>query len=297
MRARWSGSGVGAARRPYWYRSVAFAAIIVAIFGLWAASAEATKTVTLTGTSPIDSSPLKATAIFEIGDVAAGDQKKLTITLINEAPDNSNNKDVPGNVLTALFFSLTSDPTLSPVPSPDGAVIPAGSMIVQADKCDVDGSNPCTSLTVPINVGGEWDYAQKSQLAADKQVLFPAGMNQGIASSGFDIFGSGTFNGPNLDDPNSVDGMNFGIISASDQFNPNGGAADEPFIKDRVVFMLTSGVALYENNIGIVRFQYGTSLSEPKLQVPEPGSFLIFGSTLASLASAAWVARRRRRRS
>jgi hypothetical protein len=58
-------------------------------------------------------------------------------------------------------------------------------------------------------VGGEWAYKAG--------IHGPHGQDYGISSTGLDIFGSsGRFPGPNLQGPNAVDGLQFGITSAGD---------------------------------------------------------------------------------
>ncbi len=79
------------------------------------------------------------------------------------------------NLLTAVFFNISGGPvTLTPV----SALLTAGSVVF-------NGSNGGG------NVGGEWAY--------NNSFAGPSGTNKGIGSAGFGIFGSGNFNGPDLD--------------------------------------------------------------------------------------------------
>ncbi len=224
-------------------------------------------TITFTGFGTgEDGAAIAAQAIF---DITGND---LTITLINIATSDNNNgnQDVSGNTLTGLFFDLTGSPTLTAV----SAFITAGS-IVQGSMCDI---GPCDGTTT--NVGGEFRFGTGA---------FPGGAGFGIASSGY-IGGAGNFGGPNLDDPNAVDGINFGIISNDPSFLPNGGLANDPLIRDRVVFKLTGVAGLDIDDISDVSFQYGTDLAEPRIpgtppdeDVPEPTALLLLGCALAGL--------------
>jgi hypothetical protein len=213
--------------------------------------------------------PVAAQASFTISG------NTLTVVLRNTSPAHAGaTQDVPGSTLTGVLFDLTGNPALLPV----SALIAPGS-IVQADKCDAAA---CTLSTT--DVGGEWGY---------EAGIFSHDADRAIASSGYLTTGLagnvGNFHngaaGPNLDNPASLDGINFGIISAAAGFDPNGGLNKDPLIRDSVVFTLTGVQGLSEADISHVSFQYGTSWSEANIggqpsctacglprddQVPEP---------------------------
>ena len=262
--------------------SLAFAAVTTA--------AQATPfTFTGSGVGP-GAVPVSAQAIFDITG------NTLTITLINNAPSNSG-QDVPGSTLSGLFWDFTGNPLLTPV----SATVASGSIVSAA-------CSPASCVGV-TNVGGEFGYQVTS---------FPGGADRGISSSGYVATGLpgniGNFNngsaGTNLDNPNSLNGINFGIISAAAGFNPNGGLVNDPLIQDRAVFVLTGVNGLTYADVSDVSFQYGTSLTElritgnctagclpppgPELipqivQVSEPALPLIFATGVL-----AWAATRRR---
>ena len=225
-----------------------------------------------TGPGPVS---VTASATFAISG------NNLTITLTNTSPSNSG-QDVPGSTLTGLFWDFTGNPTLTPV----SATIPTGSSIIQSGTCS-PGS--CAGVT---NVAGEFGYQATS---------LTGGADRGIASSGYLTTGLagniGNFNngaaGTNLDDPASLDGINFGIVSAALGFNPNPGEeSDSPLIQDAVVFVLSGVSGLSESDISHVSFQYGTALTElnvpgnprPPGELPEPGTITLLGIAALGLA-------------
>lgn len=205
----------------------------------------AADSITFTGSS----GTLAASATFEI----TGGQ--LVVTLANTSA-----ADVmtPSDVLTAVFFSLPSGVTLTPV----SALVASGSQVFFGPS---NGGN----------VGGEWAYA-----------------SQGASSAGFGIFGSGNFNGPNLQGPpnGAVDGLQYGLTSAGDNLSTGNAAVTggNALIQNSVVLTLAVTGSLAATDVSNVTFQYGTALTEPSFPgnptVPEPGTVLLLGSGLAGLS-------------
>lgn len=192
---------------------------------------------------------------------------------------------VPSDVITALFFNCSCG-TLSPV----SATLTSGSTVF----FDADGQ-PAGG-----NVGGEWAFGAG--------LTGPGTATMGISSAGFDLFGQANFNGPNLDGPTAVGGLNYGLLSTTDNTASGNSAVTGqfPYVKSSVTFVLSgyTGGTVTSNTFSNISFQYGTSLTEPNLGggsgggsgqtlVPEPTSMLLFGS---GLALTAYRTRRNKRR-
>ncbi|GJQ30105.1 MAG: hypothetical protein HBSAPP03_19890 [Phycisphaerae bacterium] len=192
-----------------------------------------------------DGAGRSATAEF---DVQGG---QLVVTLTNDA---SMDVLIPVHVLTCLFFEYSGGSlSLTPV----SAQLNAGSVVFF-------GSNGGG------NVGGEWAYVGGA--------VWPEGSGYGIGSAGLGVFGASNFNGPDLDPPGAVNGLNYGITTAGD--NPATGNAqvtgNVPLIKNSVVFRLSGLPGNFNlNNIHNVWFQYGTDFSEPR--TPAPGALALLG--------------------
>ncbi len=200
---------------------------------------------------------------------------------------NTTGKDATGPIdaVTAVFFDVMGNPDLAPV----SALLFGGSVayVTRGDGTDIAGPGG--------NVGGEWEYATGLGGA-------PGGVLQGIGSAGFSTlsggFGDANFNGPNLWGPRAgsagpgpVSGPQGGILSRfDDQFTYRPGHPTE-YVNDSVIFTL-SGLPTGFNlsDIYNVSIQFGSSLDEPTLSVPEPGTLGLLGLGLIGLA----MSRRRR---
>jgi hypothetical protein len=220
--------------------------------------------------------PVSASALVDFtGDL-------MTITLRNTSLAHSGT-DVPGSTLTGFFWKFKDG--VNPTLIPESATVATGSSILGV--CNV---LTCVGET---NVGGEFGFSYQA-------LGFPRGTNFGIASSGYLTSGLtgniGNFNGANLDDPESLDGINFGLISSAAGSNSNGGLEAVPVIQSAVTFVLSGAGQLQVSDIESGNFQYGTSFSElnildapPPGQVPEPTSVALLGLGLLGLL----VAKRR----
>jgi hypothetical protein len=179
---------------------------------------------------------ISASATFT--DLGGGNlQIQLVNTYTGDTPDQS-------HVLTAVFLSGMNG--LHPV----SAILPSGSQ-VWTDHSSVAAGG--------LNVGGEWAYL--SGLSG-----VPGGGSAGISSSGFNWFGNGNFNGPNIDPPpnGALDGSGYGIISSGYAGLALDGLAGRSYAQNSVVFTL-SGFTGKLSDISNVTFQYGTTTGEPFL--------------------------------
>ncbi len=216
------------------------------------------------------SGSLAARVTFE----AVGGQ--LQVTLSNISPSDVL---VPADVLTAVFFDLAGNPQLAPI---------------SADIDDASCILYHTSCTVPANqnVGGEWAYRESAT------PLTGFAQHQGISSTGLGVFGPpDLFPGPNLNGPDSPDGLQYGIVSMHDHFGTgNSEIRNTPLIHDTVVFLLSGLPQGFNLLTGVtnVRFQYGTGLSEPSFDgtpigtVPEPATLGLLGCGIGLLGLRAW---------
>jgi hypothetical protein len=187
---------------------------------------------------------------------------------------------VPVEVLTAVFFDLVSNPTLSRV----SALLASGSTVSFGSSNGGD-------------VGGEWAY--KAGLGSSS----PA--TQGISSVGLSLFGPGDRFNPlsNLQGPASPDGLQYGITSAGDNLGTGNApvTGGNALIQDSVVFTLSGLPGGFDPSTAVsnVSFQYGTALTEPNIPgcrdcthvVPEPSTWIMLVTGTLCLLGYGWSRR------
>lgn len=230
---------------------------LVAIFAITALSLGATfanAAVIFSGSS----GSLAASVAFERN--TSGD---LLVTLTNTS---SNDVLVPTDVLTAVFFNLNA------VLTSISAQLAPGSSVQFAPTPGTDSNG---------GVGGEWAYLSP---------LNQYGANSGISSTGLGIFGQPSFGGSNLQGPSNgaLNGLSYGITSAGDDPLTGNAAVTgtNALIKNSVIFTLGGLPTDFDlNTISSVTFQYGTSLTEPSFQVPEPAPLAMIGLALTAFAA------------
>jgi hypothetical protein len=245
-------------------------AISLGLLGLAAAAAPAHATLLFTGSGTAAGNSVSASAEFIISG------NTLTVTLQNTSGANA--LESPGSTLTGFSFLLGGgSPTLTTV----SAISP--NTIVNAGDCN---ASSCGGTNV--NVGGEWGY----QSSFSNGTLGVSGV-EGIGSSGYITTGLphdlGNFNGPDLQSPASLDGIEFGVISAN-HGALNGGLTGQALIDDTVILTLSGVSGFSESQITDVTFFYGTPDSGltgvpdvPGVPVPEPPSGALFAIGLLGL--------------
>jgi hypothetical protein len=203
----------------------------------------------------------------------------LQVTLVNSS---SHDVLVKSEVLTAVFFTLAGNPTLTPL----SAKLGSGSTMMFA----VGGPG--------LNVGGEWAYRNGGLKHA------PAGALQGISSVGLGTFKLPNFNGFDLQPPLRVDGLDFGITSLGDNSHTGKKAVTGRYelTQNSVVFMLALPENYTLSSISSVCFQYGKSRHDPRLiasldvnesgVIPEPTSITLVVCGIGLLLIANRCARR-----
>lgn len=208
---------------------------------------------TVTATSGLRS----ASAVFTL----TGSSLQVELTNNGTRPTLVGNDSI--YVLTALFFTVPSPVTLTPV----SAVLGSGSSLV----------------TNGMSVNA-------SELASNW-----VSNSLGISSTGLGLFGGGD---KSFAADNAIAGghgsPSWGIGGAG--FVPGNGAGNNPYVVNKMVFTLSVDGSLDLGLITGFGFQYGTSLADPlisplsagPLPVPSPAASLAGGAALATL-----LARRR----
>ena len=214
-------------------------------------SAFSTTTITASGTDSGDGNALSASATFS---VVGSD---LFVTLQNTGAAASQ----PGDVLTAIFFSVNGNAAFTPV----SATLTSGSSLYNSGA--ESGS-----------IGGNWQYLTPISGAH--------GATSGISTTGLNIFGpSGNFGTPTA----MLDGVGFGLVNGV-AANANGGVKPRELVNNGLVFDLSLPAGFTLTDVSDVSFQYGTSSEEINLPggggpgVPDASSTLaLLGPALIGL--------------
>ena len=243
---------------------------------LGAGEAQALSTRTFSFTSGARS----ASAVF---DITSGN---LKITLTNTSGADAL---VATDILTGLFFDLQAgnDPSLIRV----SASLAGTSTVINPQDSNGATAPAFAPVSGPVNtqgtgangLGGEFAYN-----VANGGLAYS--LDSGVSSSGLGLFGPDErFRlDSNLEGPDSPNGIQYGITTAGDNPNtPNspGGIFGTGLIKNSVVFEFSGLPTGYDlASMGArVTFQYGTDLSEPHFDAPNPAAALLLSGGLAGL--------------
>ena len=234
--------------------------LVIAALG-FGASARAFAIYTGNGAGNDPGQTNSASVTFDL--FVSGPTTNLIVTLANTATYKPND---PADMLTAVFFSIVGDPTLTRV----SGLLSLGS----------DVANTGTNVTIAGGViGGSWSYLSGLNHA-------PGNANEGISSAGFNLFGpKNVFPGAAIPNDSPVPGgVGGGLTTATDDGSGyNGGLLGRPFIRSSAVFTLGEVPGSFTlSDISGIMFQYGTALwIEPGLPglllIPEPGSAMLTG--------------------
>jgi len=214
---------------------------------------------------------ISAQALFQTRQ--SGGAWFLDVILTNSTSDTSGLQ--PADILTGLYWTLPATPSLSPVSASlnGSAVWQSGSVVAGH----------------PNNLGGEWAF--RSGLAYQS-----ANGVYGVSASGLGLFGpTDRFDtGQNLAGPVGVGGLEYGILPSLGSWptDANAPVVGNPLVSNSVKFVFSTGSAELPALPTTVWAQYGTSLSEPSLQlsgglvqpqgvpVPEPFTMGLAGAAL-----------------
>ena len=204
----------------------------------------------------------------------------FTATGTNSASGNalsaSASFDITGTTLTLVLTN--NKPASLPSDVLTGVMWDMGNNTVTLSNFDADvsvGSTPFPQDLDSNGGNGEWSYA------ASPSGLTGITQHYGVSTAGLGIFPS-----------NGGQQFNWGLINGT--VSPNPAVSGGTFINNSATFTFTLPAG-FTGTISNVRFQYGTSLSEPSLlctgsqcltndtSLPEPATFAGVGIALAAI--------------
>lgn len=224
------------------------------------------------------SSGRSAQAVFSLNG------QVLEITLSNTHSAGDGFQLTPTDVLAGLFFDIAGAPTLTAVK----ATLASQSILV-LDGEDITASETASQPFGTGDVGAAWAYYSGAISGLTQQYA--------LTAVGFGVVGPN-----NLFHPGSKlahqqgaapNGDDYGLIPSLTTDFSQGNLSKRAFIQSSAMFTLTGSVGSLDD-IGNVRFQYGSSLSSPYLEAtPEPSTWTLMIVGMVALAAQRMSRRRR----
>lgn len=231
---------------------------------VWAGTGRADITFSGSGSDGLNpANTLQAQVTFSVSG------NELVIDLTNTATFKTLD---PQDVLTAVYFDISGKPTLT---NPTAVVGPGSKLFETPSQTTLTAPSSLMLASTP----GGWDYETGSTGSVSQYY--------GFGTAGLDRFAGGTSSGGNGGPGNYGIAQNVTYTSFSGYLKNDKKSSDlTPLVSNTIQFTLTglpTGFNL--SSISDVRFQYGTSNSEPsfagipqvQLQsvVPEPSTLVV----------------------
>lgn len=193
------------------------------------------------------------------------------------------------DILSALFFDLDT-----PGPLTLQSAVASGALGVyqQNSTANSVANGSLTSFSVPnlaapgSTNGGPGAFQGGWQFREDMGGLSGVSQTRGLGTNGLGVFNGG--------EVKLTDNLDFGLTSAGDDETTSQAKQlfNMPLVQDSITFTLSglpTGFVLDETTVSNVRFQYGTSLSEPSTTGELPPPDVQIESAPEMPSSAAWA--------
>jgi len=245
-----------------WKHTLLLTLLVSGLLGTTLSASAAPLSFSINGTNAATGTSLVGWANFVFNETT----RQLTIQVINGSGNATANSDV----LTAIFWQRGNT-----------------SSVLTPTSAAVTGSSITWNQSNGQQIGSYWQFASG--------IAGPDSTNEGISSNPFGIFGKGNFSTTSA----SLGNLNGGIVNGIDP-SVSGSLKNAFIVQNEVTYTLNTGSNFSLSDFQNVYFQFGTSLSGPrllaKLAVPEPGTVAMLASMGASSLLVGVRRYRRRRR-